>query len=102
MALASRRQLRQQGFQRLARERLHVGLAVRAAGLQGENMRAWPIDADAGMAGRVAVAIAAWTGRSRFLQTPSRAMLLAHFAREQGRIGFAGRAQAGHGLIADR
>ena len=58
-------------------------------------------DRDAGVAGRVAIAIAGRTGRAGLAEAPDRAVPLAHAPRDQQRIGFGRRPQAGHLGVAD-
>ncbi len=86
----------QQGFQCRRCEGAHVGLPVRASGPDRENALGWSGDGDAGMPGRVAVAVAGRARRSGLRQSPGRAVLLTYRARQQRSVGLAGRADAGH------
>ena len=60
-----------------------------------------PDDRDAGVAGRVAVAVAGRPGRAGLAEAPGRAVPLAHAPRDQQRIGFGRRPQALHLGVAD-
>ena len=60
-----------------------------------------PTNRNAGMAGRVAVAVAGRSGGAGFAKAPGRAVPFAHAPRQQQRIGFRRRPQALHLGVAD-
>ena len=84
-------------------EGAHVGLTVGAAGAQHQRALHRAGDGDAGVAGGIAVAVAAGAGRARLGDAPGGAMALAYRARAERRVGLARRADAGgdHLLVAD-
>ena len=72
-------------------EGLHVGRAIRAAGLQRERHFARPRYREAGVTGRIAVTVPRWACRAGLRKAPSRAaQVLAHGAGQQDRIRLAG------------
>src|SRR3981081_242850 len=68
--LQSFAEARLQQLERLAREGPHVRFAPGAAGFDGNHCFDRTGDGDAGMAGRVAVAVAGGTARAGFAQGP--------------------------------
>src|SRR5207237_8077402 len=81
-------------LERLACEHVHVRLAIVAAGLDDRRRLDRAGDRHAGVAGRVAIAVARRAARAGLGDTPGGARLLAHALREKPREGFARRADS--------
>src|SRR3954452_8578079 len=70
-------------LERLRREGRHVGAPVGAAGPQGEGALRRPGDRDAGVAGRIAVAVARRPGGAGFGEPPGGVQPLADTLRQE-------------------
>src|SRR5919198_636010 len=82
-------------------ERAHVCLAVRAPRLDGDHRFDGAAYREAGMARRVAIAVAARTGGAGFAQAPTRAQPLTHVLRDERRVRLACGAHVCHLLRGD-
>src|SRR5262249_56945436 len=88
-------------FERAPGEGAHIRGAIAAAGPQRDDPLQGASNGDAGGAGRVAVAVAGWSGGTGLRETPGRAVPLAQGGGDRGGVGLAGRPNTRHGLIAD-